>query len=69
MKKIVYQMMLVASMATLTACSSDDPFESTNNNGFTPGGTNTGGGMGGNGSGTPRIWKPRLLLASSATPS
>lgn len=52
MKKIVYQMMLVASMATLTACSSDDPFESTNNNGFTPGGTNTGGGMGGNGSST-----------------
>ena len=52
MKKIVYQMMLVASMATLTACSSDDPFESTNNNGFNQGGTNTGGGMGGNGSGT-----------------
>ena len=52
MKKIVYQMMLVASMATLTACSSDDPFESTNNNGFTPGGTDMGGGTGGNGSST-----------------
>ena len=45
-------MMLVASMATLTACSSDDPFESTNNNGFTPGGTDMGGGTGGNGSST-----------------
>ncbi len=47
MKKIVYQMMLVASMATLTACSSDDPFDSYyNNNVINPGGTEIGGGNG-----------------------
>ena len=41
-------MMLSASMAVLTACSADDPFDTSNNNTFTPGGTN----MGGNGSST-----------------
>ena len=48
MKKMMILMMLSASMAVLTACSADDPFDTSNNNTFTPGGTN----MGGNGSST-----------------
>ena len=45
-------MMLSASMAVLTACSADDPFDTTNNNIYNPGDPNMGGGMGGNGSST-----------------
>ena len=52
MKKMMFLMMLSASMAVLTACSSDDPFDSTNNNVYYPGDTNMGGGMGSNGSST-----------------
>ena len=36
MKKMIYLVMLTASMAVTTACSSDDPFDTSNN--FTPGG-------------------------------
>ena len=48
---MMFLMMLSASIAVLTACSSDDPFESNYNN-FNQGGNNMGGGMGGNGSST-----------------
>jgi hypothetical protein len=46
MKKMMFLMMLTASMAVLTACSSDDPFDTTTNNVFNPGGTEIGGGNG-----------------------
>ena len=52
MKKMMFLMMLSASMAVLTACSSDDPFDTTNNNIYNPGDSNMGGGIGGNGGST-----------------
>ena len=50
MKKMIYLVMLTASMAVTTACSSDDPFDTSNN--FTPGGDVPNGNMNGNGSST-----------------
>ena len=48
---MMFLMMLSASIAVLTACSSEDPFESNYNN-FNQGGNNMGGDMNGNGSST-----------------
>ena len=50
MKKMIYLVMLTASMAVTTACSSDDPFDTSNN--FTPGGDVPNGNTNGNGSST-----------------
>jgi len=50
MKKMIYLVMLTASMAVTTACSSDDPFDTSNS--FTPGGDVPDGNMNGNGSST-----------------
>ena len=50
MKKMIYLVMLTASMAVTTACSSDDPFDTSNS--FTPGGDVPNGNMNGNGSST-----------------
>ena len=47
---MIYLVMLTASMAVTTACSSDDPFDTSNN--FTPGGDVPNGNMNGNGSST-----------------
>ena len=52
MKKMMILTMLVASMAVMSACTADDPFDSFSNNGFNQNGTNTGGTMGGNGNST-----------------
>ena len=50
---MMFLMMLTASMAVLTACSADDPFDTFyNNNVYNPGGTDMGGGMGTGGSST-----------------
>jgi hypothetical protein len=67
MKKIVYQMMLVASMATLTACSSDDPFDTTNNNVFNPGGTEIGGGNGSSSAGSGELLSFSVNLDREST--
>ena len=47
---MIYLVMLTASMAVTTACSSDDPFDTSNN--FTPGGDVPNGNTNGNGSST-----------------
>ena len=60
-------MMLVASMATLTACSSDDPFDTTNNNVFNPGGTEIGGGNGSSSAGSGELLSFSVNLDREST--